>query len=63
MRIDKTWGAALMLLALLAVAGCSAIGFFPQKAAEKAADKVLDDMLPGDGVADNAAQPSAPKTP
>ena len=68
MRISKTWMAALMLAALSGAAGCSVIGFFPQKAAEKAADIVLDDVFPGNGtndidLQDGAAKPSEPKKP
>lgn len=68
MRINKTWMVAVMLAAQLGVAGCSVISFFPHKAAEKAADKVLDDILPGNGThgndsRDEAAKPSAPDKP
>ncbi len=56
---------------LLGVAGCNVISFFPHKAAEKAADEVLDDILPGNGANEKAAQvdaalssvPAEPKQP
>ena len=49
MRICKTWIVALALGALVSVAGCNAISFFPHDTAEKAADKVIDDILPVNG--------------
>lgn len=63
MRIYKSWMAALVLVMQLGMSGCSMIVFFPQKAAEKAADKVLDDILPGDSAQETAAKPSEPKQP
>ena len=58
----------LMLAALLGVSGCNAISFFPREPAEKAADQVLDDILPGNGTAGNgapvdAAKPTVPSVP
>ena len=48
---------ALLAGALLGLAGCNTISFFPGKAAERAVDKVLDDMLPGNGSPPDAALP------
>lgn len=61
MRINKGWMVVLMLVTLLGDAGCSAISFFPHKAAEKAADRVLDDILPGDATHTDAAKPTEAK--
>ena len=55
MKIYKKYWAASMLLTLLGTAGCNTISFFPGKAAEFAADKVIDDIL--------AVSPSTPPTP
>ena len=63
MRVNKTWIAAVILVALPGLSGCSVISFFPSKAAEKAADKVLDDFLPGSPERDAAAKPPEPKRP
>ena len=63
MKICKKWWVALLLGALLGLGGCNAVSFFPYKAAEKAADKVLDDILPGNGSHDDAAKPPQPQRP
>lgn len=52
---------ALLLGTLLCLAGCSVISFFPNQAAEKAADKVLDDIFPGKDAPDETATPPAEK--
>lgn len=57
MKISRTWWVALLAGALLGLAGCNTISFFPGKAAERAVDKVLDDMLPGNGSPPDAALP------
>ena len=63
MRIDRTWIVALVLGALLVMAGCNAISFFPHEAAEKAADKVLDDIFPGESAQKQLVKPIEPTTP
>ena len=45
MRNYKTWIIAGVLGALLNLAGCGTITFFPYESAAKAADKVLDGIL------------------
>lgn len=45
MKNYKTWIIAGVFGALLSLAGCGAITFFPYESAAKAADKVLDGIL------------------
>ena len=61
MRINITWIAAFVLAALPGMSGCSVISFFPSRAAEKAADKVIDDFLPDNRVQEAAAKLSESK--
>ncbi|MBL0124754.1 MAG: hypothetical protein IPP88_19250 [Betaproteobacteria bacterium] len=68
MKINKMWMAALAIGVVVGITGCNVISFFPQKTAEKAADKVLDDILSGKGTNGNPAPadamaPSAPAEP
>jgi hypothetical protein len=63
MKINKTWIVILVLGALSGAAGCNTISFFPHGAAEKAADKVLDDILPAEIAPGNRAQDGATKRP
>ncbi|MEO8102609.1 MAG: hypothetical protein ABI790_08785 [Betaproteobacteria bacterium] len=63
MRTIKLGLAVLLLAALPCVSGCNSIGFFPQKAAERAADRVLDDTLPGGSVRDDPEKMPEPKNP
>jgi hypothetical protein len=54
-------GGALLLAAFLVVAGCITINiYFPAAAAEKAADRIIDDVLDSKGGADAPAAPKAP---
>lgn len=65
MKVKTICAMALVLGALTGPAGCNVISFFPHKAAEVAADKVIDDTLPRDPAsvppqqAVNAAAPAA----
>jgi len=61
MRINKRWMVALLVAVLSGASGCNTISFFPYKAAEKAADKVLDDILPVSYAQDDATKPPEPK--
>jgi len=61
MRTTKTWMMALLIGTLLCLAGCSVIGFFPAQAAERAADKVLDDIFPAKDAPDETPTPPAPR--
>jgi hypothetical protein len=63
MKNCKTWVAASILGALLCLGGCGTISFFPYESAAKAADKVLDDILPGNGGGDEHAKVSEAKKP
>ena len=53
----------MVLGALVSVAGCNAISFFPHDAAEKAADKVIDDILPVNGAQEDVLTPAKPSKP
>ena len=48
MKIKKMCVMVVVLGAQICAAGCNVISFFPHKAAEVAADKVIDDTLPRD---------------
>ena len=48
MKIKKMCVMVVALGAQICAAGCNVISFFPHKAAEVAADKVIDDTLPRD---------------
>jgi hypothetical protein len=53
----------LLMATFLSVAGCSSISFFPKATAQKAADKVIDDIwpasaAPADAITTPAATPS-----
>ena len=67
MKIKKICAAVLALGGLAVATGCNVVSFFPHKAAEAAADKVIDDTLPRDSAsaptrkAANAASPTAPQ--
>jgi len=63
MRKNRTLVAALILGAMVGAAGCNAISFFPRDAAEKAADKVLDEFFPGDKIQESTVKPAEPKAP
>lgn len=55
----KNWKPLIVaagLGALLCLGGCGTISFFPYESAAKAADKVLDDILPGNGEQPDAAK-------
>jgi hypothetical protein len=45
----KNWVAAFFLTGIFAMSGCASTLFFPAKPAEKAADKVIDDIWPVQG--------------
>ena len=62
-RIGKTWVVALAVGTLIGLAGCNAISFFPHDAAEKAADKVIDDIFPVNGARQDVAAPAKPTPP
>ena len=57
MKINKGGCISLLLGTLLSAAGCNVVNFFPHKAAEVAADKVIDDTLPRE----NASAGSPPQ--
>ena len=63
MRIGKTWLVALAVGTLIGLAGCNAISFFPHDAAEKAADKVIDDIFPVNGAREDVVTPAKPAPP
>lgn len=42
----KKWVATFFLIGIFAMSGCASTLFFPAKPAEKAADKVIDDIWP-----------------
>ena len=46
MKTGKIFVAGTALASFLAMAGCASTLFFPVKPAEKAADKVIDDIWP-----------------
>lgn len=61
MKINKVWMAALAIGVLVGImGGCNVISFFPHKTAEKAADKVVDDILSGKGASSNPSPADAP---
>ncbi len=45
MKSGRTWLCIAAVLAMASAGGCGTIVFFPHKSAEKAADKILDDIL------------------
>ena len=61
MKIKKMRLTAPMLCALLGVGGCNTISFFPTRAAEKAADKVIGDVIPGSSAEGASVKPKAAK--
>jgi ABC-type glycerol-3-phosphate transport system substrate-binding protein len=63
MRPNRIRLAALTLAALAGLAGCSAISFFPYAAAEKAADRVLDEITSANGAPEESPKPVEPKNP
>lgn len=63
MRMKKTWRLTLLAGLVLGVAGCAVISFFPTKAAERAADKVLDEIIAGNGVQVDPAKVPETKEP
>ena len=50
---------------LLGLTGCNSISFFPQGAAERAADRVIDEIHPNSvrGVPTKANEPEVPREP
>ena len=46
MKTGKVFVASITLASVFAMAGCASTLFFPAKPAEKAADKVIDDIWP-----------------
>ena len=61
MKIERTVFAGVTLTAMLALTGCGSTLFYPARSAERAADKVIDDICPG--VAKPAAAKTETKTP
>lgn len=47
MKAGKTFVASIVLASVVAMTGCGSTLFYPVKSAEKAADKVIDDIWPG----------------
>jgi hypothetical protein len=62
MKIKKSGCISLLLGTLLSAAGCNVISFFPHKAAEVAADKVIDDTLPRENASAGAPTQRAATT-
>ena len=56
MNVTKIFIACVALASIFAISGCASTLFFPAKPAEKAADKVIDDIWP------DLAKPTMPKT-
>ncbi len=46
MKARKVLVASVTLICIAAMAGCTSTLFFPAKSAEKAADKLIDDIWP-----------------
>ena len=46
MKVTKLFVACVALASIFAISGCASTLFFPAKPAEKAADKVIDDIWP-----------------
>ena len=46
MKTGKTLVASIVLASVVAMPGCGSTLFYPVKSAEKAADKVIDDIWP-----------------
>ncbi len=63
MKNCKTRIVAASLGAWLCLGGCSTLSFFPYESAAKAADKVLDDILPGNGEQQEPAKVAETKKP
>ena len=61
MKLARTLFVGVALTAMLALTGCGSTLFYPARSAEKAADKVIDDIWPG--VAKPAAARTEAKTP
>ena len=55
MIVTKLFVACVALASIFAISGCASTLFFPAKPAEKAADKVIDDIWP------DLSKPAAPK--
>ena len=56
MKIERTIFVMVTLTTMLALTGCGSTLFYPSGSAEKAADKVIDDIWP------NVVKPAAAKT-
>ena len=56
MKLARTLFFGVALTAMLALTGCGSTLFYPARSAEKAADKVIDDIWP------NVVKPAATKT-
>lgn len=63
MKNCKTFLIAIALGASLCLGGCVTFTFFPYESATKAADKVLDDILPADGTSEDAAKVAETRKP
>jgi hypothetical protein len=66
MPLQKKFVIVFLAFAQLAVAGCTTIAFFPAAPAQKAADKLIDDIWPAaparPATASVPSVPSAPST-
>ena len=61
MKIERTIFVVVTLATIFALTGCGSTLFYPSRSAEKAADKVIDDIWPN--VVKPAAAKSETKTP
>ena len=61
MKLARTLFVGVTLTAMLALTGCGSTLFYPARSAERAADKVIDDIWPG--VAKSATTKTEAKTP